>query len=128
MVEVQKLLLDPGRRAEQLTSLDAVASTYAVHHLTPEEKPLLFRSVWDRLRPGGKAVFGDLMFESAESETAICDAYARNGDEQLVEDIRDEFFWYLDVTTRQLGELGFEVSTTRFSELSWGVIADKPPV
>lgn len=112
----------------RLPVVDAVASTYAIHHLDAEEKPLLFRSVWEHLRHGGKAVFGDLMFESTEAETAICDAYARTGDQELVDDIRDEFFWYLDVTTRQLGELGFEVSTRRFSELSWGVIAEKPAV
>ena len=41
---------------------DIVVSTYALHHLTDEEKGVLFDTLWSRIRPGGKAIFGDLMF------------------------------------------------------------------
>lgn len=110
----------------QLPVVDAIVSTYAIHHLTPDERPVLFRSIWDHLRTGGKAVFGDLMFESSESETAICNHYASSGQQNLVDDIRDEFFWNLDGAVEELQRLGFQVACERFSELSWGVLAGKP--
>jgi putative AdoMet-dependent methyltransferase len=40
---------------------DAIISTYAIHHLTEDEKRLLFQKVYDSLAMEGTAVFGDLM-------------------------------------------------------------------
>ncbi|MCP4445353.1 MAG: class I SAM-dependent methyltransferase [Myxococcales bacterium] len=110
----------------ELPVVDSIVSTYAIHHLAPTEKPILFRNVCDHLRPGGKAVFGDLMFESARAEAAICSEYSSTGRQNLVDDINDEFFWHLDVATDELKRLGFKVRSKRFSELSWGLLAEKP--
>ena len=39
---------------------DVAISTYVVHHLTQQEKELLFDQLVQRLLPGGCALFGDL--------------------------------------------------------------------
>ena len=48
---------------------DRIVSTYAIHHLLPEEKLSLFQRIRNAARPGARVVFGDLMFESAQSRT-----------------------------------------------------------
>ncbi len=111
---------------DRLPAADAVASTYAIHHLTDDEKPLLFRGIYDHLRPGGVAAMGDLMFASRAAGQAICDAHARAGKQALVDAIGDEFFWYVDEAEAALEALGFATRHRRFSELSWAIVAEKP--
>ncbi len=43
-------------------SLDLVASNYAMHHLYDEEKRAVVTAAVTWLRPGGRIVFGDMMF------------------------------------------------------------------
>ncbi|MEM9491848.1 MAG: class I SAM-dependent methyltransferase [Myxococcota bacterium] len=110
---------------DTLPTADAIVSTYAIHHLTPDEKRVLFERCYERLAPDGVAAFGDLMFESRAAEAELLDAYARSGRAELVRDIRDEFFWHVDQCCEQLSVIGFEASAQRFSELSWGIVASK---
>ncbi len=42
---------------------------------------------------------------------------------KLVKEIEAEFFWNVEVTTKVLRDLGFQVITKQFSELSWGIAA-----
>ena len=44
-----------------LPSVDAVVSTFALHHLTADEKATLARSVFSLLSPGGWFLCGDLV-------------------------------------------------------------------
>lgn len=110
--------------AHELGKFDAVISTYVVHHLTEPEKQRLFELVFDCLLPGGRAVFGDLMVNSSEKENKI-QQYLANGDQATAQAISEEFFWLLDLAIGDLERLGFQVSTARFSDLSYGVIAEK---
>jgi putative AdoMet-dependent methyltransferase len=103
----------------------AVVSTYTIHHLTEEEKALLFEKIAAALEPGGTAVFGDLMFENdaaKEAYQAICRA---TGQEDLAEDIDDEFFWNIETAVEKLQALGFDAQTKQFSALSWGIFSRK---
>lgn len=104
---------------------DNVVSTYAVHHLTAEEKRALFDHLWARIRPGGKAVFGDLMFADRTARDTILERY-RVEDPELYEDLRDEFPWDLEESTLALRKKGFRVLVRQFSELSWGIEAARP--
>lgn len=106
--------------------LDVVASTYAVHHLTEDEKAELFAEIRERLRPGGRAVFGDLAFESAVARRDLVARLRAAGNANALElagTIEDEFFWDLERATAELRRLGFSLRVRRFSELSWGVAA-----
>jgi len=103
---------------------DAVVSTYTVHHLTGDEKAALFELVRGVLKPGGRAVFGDLMFEDANAREEILQRYA--DDPSVAGAIEEEFFWDLSAALPCLRALGAEVEVRRFSELSWGVAARWP--
>ncbi len=103
----------------------AVVSTYTIHHLTEEEKELLFEKIVAVLRPSGKAILGDLMFEDEEAKTAYLSMCRAGGQEALAEEIEDEFFWNLKTAVKKLQALDFAVQTRQFSDLSWGISAHR---
>ncbi len=105
---------------------DAIISTYTIHHLVEEEKFLLFEKIWQSLKPGGRAVFGDLMLESASLQKVFIKKYLEMGRPDVASAISTEFFWHVDSATQNLKELGFEVERERLSDLSWGIAASKP--
>ncbi len=106
-----------GRRGP----FDAVESTYALHHLTDDEKDVLLDRVRNVLAPGGRAVFGDLMFGNAAERERLLAKYAQ--DDSVAGAMREEFFWDLASAVSTLERLGFASETRRFSDLSWGVAA-----
>lgn len=105
---------------------DGIISTYVIHHLTEKEKSRFFEHCWKTLKPGGKAVFGDLMFADLQARQQAIDKFNAEGWEDVALDIDDEFFWLVDSAEAQLKAVGFEVSTRQFSELSWVITAEKP--
>jgi putative AdoMet-dependent methyltransferase len=111
-------------KADILEVFDSI-STYAVHHLTDEEKRLLFAKVFAGLVPGGRAVFGDLMLQNQEQKTSKIREYLAKGDAKTAQAIEEEFFWAIDAAVPDLIEIGFQVKTKRFSDLSWGIVARK---
>jgi putative AdoMet-dependent methyltransferase len=107
-------------------TFDVVTSTYALHHLTEEEKGIFARLVLRRLAPAGRIAFGDLMFESPAERARIVGTLRARGDDaaqELVETVEDEFFWDLSAAVACWQDLGFEVETRRISLLSWGLAA-----
>jgi len=108
-----------------LGMFDRVISTYAVHHLTREEKRLLFERIWAHLAHGGQAAFGDLMLEDEAQAAVKAAAYRAAGQEDVAESIEEEFFWRLDACVADLEEVGFRVTVQRFSALSFGVLVEK---
>jgi len=101
---------------------DRFVSTYAIHHLVPDEKEVLFRRMRDAANPGARAVFGDLMFESARDRSHAIERY-RTKWPDVAKAIEDEFFWVVDDCVGALRRSGFVVATHRVSDLSWGVLA-----
>ena len=112
--------------AKRLGLFDAVISTYAIHHLTDREKQRLVALVFESLLPGGRAVFGDLMVQNADQKREKIQHYLLKGDQNTALAITEEFFWLIDLAVSQLQALGFQVKTTRFSDLSYGIVAQKP--
>jgi putative AdoMet-dependent methyltransferase len=108
-----------------LGSFDAAISTYAVHHLTDQEKQRLFELVFISLLPGGRAVFGDLMIKNADQKSEKIQQYLLKGDQNTAQAIAEEFFWLIDPAVAKLQSLGFHVRVTRFSDLSYGIVAEK---
>lgn len=104
---------------------NVVVSTYSIHHLTESEKVLLFKEIDRSLKPNGRAVFGDLMFENENKKMQFIGDCLRASKNKLIEDIEDEFFWDVDKAAKALHCLDFKVTRKQFSELSWGIAAQK---
>jgi putative AdoMet-dependent methyltransferase len=100
---------------------DRIVSTYAIHHLEADEKRLLFEALRNALRPGGRAVLGDLMFEDARARERAIARYSLEKRDDVVEAIEDEYFWLLHEAVPVLEGLGFQVERRRFSDLSWAL-------
>jgi putative AdoMet-dependent methyltransferase len=99
---------------------DRLVSTYAVHHLTEDEKAVLLQRIASSLVPSGLAVFGDLMFEDRAARDALARKYA--GWPDVIESIEDEYFWYLGSAAEHAQAAGCVITDTRrFSDLSWGI-------
>ncbi|MEM7248009.1 MAG: class I SAM-dependent methyltransferase [Acidobacteriota bacterium] len=103
--------------------LDVVASTYAIHHLTEDEKSVLHGRIREALRAGGRVAFGDLMFADDEARAAFLDDLREKGKANVAAAIEEEFFWSVARNVERLEELGFAVETKQFSRLSWGIAA-----
>jgi len=100
--------------------IDTIISTYAIHHLTQEEKHILFKKVFDFLPKHGKIIFGDLMFQNRDYENKMKEKYP-----DLLIDFEDELYWYVDEEVKKLEEMGFSVEIIQFSDLSWGIYGVK---
>ena len=100
--------------------IDTVISTYAIHHLTQEEKHILFKKIFDFLDKNGQVIFGDLMFKNNNQENEIREKYP-----ELKEDFDDELYWYVDDEVKELELIGFKVEVKQFSDLSWGICGKK---
>jgi putative AdoMet-dependent methyltransferase len=107
---------------------DVIISTYAIHHLTSDEKLFLLTNIADHINWDGRVVFGDLMFENKTASILAMEKYSLLGDIRTCKAIENEFFWYLDSAEAILKELGFQISIKRFSELSFGIAAVKYPM
>jgi len=105
---------------QKFETVDTIISTFAIHHLTQEEKHLLFEKVYMLLPKGGKVIFGDLMFKSSNYENEMREKYP-----ELIGDFDDEYYWNLEDELKILQSLGFRIEITKFSDLSWGIIGEK---
>lgn len=123
---IQADLLEAFELDLDLGGYDAVISTYGIHHLTEPEKSLLFERIWDCLHPGGRVVFGDLMLTTATQADSKAQEYGEAGHPEVAEGIREEFFWQIDTAQVQLQGLGFQVQVRPFSDLSWGILPQRP--
>src|SRR5258708_12961286 len=97
---------------------DSVISTYAIHHLTDEEKRLLFGKVFAGLVPGGRAVFGDLMLQNQAEKASKIQEYLTKGDAKTAQAIEEEFFWSIDTPVRPPKNTRFHQKTPHSSHTS----------
>ncbi len=109
-----------------LPSFDAILATYSIHHLTEEEKRALYLKVHAALKPGGRVVFGDLMFEDQEAKRVLAARWTDDERTQVLRSVDEEFPFYLDRALPALEAAGLHVcEVRRFSDLSWGIVAER---
>lgn len=109
---------------DERRGFDRLISTYAVHHLTEDEKGVLLEQVAQSLAPGGIAVFADLMFADQAEAAAMAEKYAEWQD--VFESFEEEHYWHLDSTAAMAEAAGCAITDMcRFSDLSWGIRVER---
>ncbi len=99
--------------------LRTIASTYAFHHLTDEEKARVIVSYRKMLPSGGKIVFADTMYESVESyQKAISDALHK-GYDHLAKDLQREYYTTIPVLSSFLKNNGFDATFEQCNDFVW---------
>lgn len=106
--------------------VDVVVSTFAVHHLVQQEKEALLLAMSRRLRPGGRAVFGDLMVADAAAHASLSAHYQAAGEDDAVGALEEEFLWDLAATRAFLPRTGLQVdAVAQLGPLCWGIALHK---
>lgn len=98
---------------------DTIASTYAFHHLTDEEKGKALGKYHELLAKGGKIVLADTAFADEEERLTMIRRVKRQGYNKLLADLKTEYYPNVPVLCRLFTENGFTVSTERLNRYVW---------
>ena len=105
--------------------VDGIVSSWAFHHLTDEEKAEALAKYGAILKTGGKIVFADTMYQSADAYAqAVKDAEAA-GYHNLANDLQTEYYTTIPFFQQTLEDLGFRVSFERCNQFVWIMEAEK---
>lgn len=122
---VQDDLLDYA--TAHATPLASVGSTFALHHLHPDEKRRFLDHMAARLAPGARLCVGDLGFADAEAKARFLANPEAPVD--VTAAVLDEYFWDWSQAEAQLRDLGFRVRRRQHGPLISSLVAlrDPPP-
>jgi putative AdoMet-dependent methyltransferase len=98
-------------------TFDAVISTYAFHHVRPEQQPMAIKEMFRVLKPGGLWALGDLIFLDREAEVFALSQYPW---------LEEECFAHIDKLRQVIHELGATIECQQFTPVTWVVFACKP--
>ncbi|MBP2076343.1 MerR family transcriptional regulator [Oceanobacillus polygoni] len=97
--------------------VDAVVSSYALHHLPDSEKLLALTEMTRVLKPNGQICIADLMFLDETHRNEVMDAFREEGNTEAIESIEDEFYADRSLLVNWLEEHGYEVETVMFNDI-----------
>ncbi|TVR58309.1 MAG: class I SAM-dependent methyltransferase, partial [Spirochaetaceae bacterium] len=101
-----------------LNEFDIIVSTYALHHLTLDERETMFSEI-ARKSPGTvRVIVGDLMYENEADKSRIISLH-HDAFPGMADDFDDEFFWDVESSEVMLKRTGWVPAWKRFSDLSW---------
>ena len=100
-------------------SIDLIVSSFAFHHLTPEEKERAVYEMKRVLRPGGRIVMSDPMFRNAAEREHIESSYRQAGKDEIPAEYADEFPGYFDDLKEVFTTAGFTFSGEQLNDSVW---------
>lgn len=100
-------------------SADLVISSYAFHHLTEEEKIKALEEMFRILKNRGKIIIADLMFANRETEKRIKRKLVTEGKREILEEIEEEYYGYVETLTKKLREIGFSTQEKQMTDFVW---------
>lgn len=106
-------------------SVDAIVSSYALHHLPDEEKLLALIEMTRVLKSNGQICIADLMFENQANRKKVLEAYQEAGNQVAIEVIHDEYFADKSILANWLSENGYQVEIIQFNDILGLIYAKK---
>ncbi|PAV31502.1 hypothetical protein CIL05_02270 [Virgibacillus profundi] len=105
--------------------VDAVVSSYALHHLTDDEKLLALEEMRRVLKPNGQICIADLMFLNEDDREQVMGDFRKSGNTEAIVAIEDEYYADQLLLLNWLSEKGFEVKTHQFNDILGMIYAKK---
>ena len=100
-------------------SVSAILSSYAFHHLEDREKREAIIFLKSKLLPNGQIIFADTMYETEDSANEILAWSQTNGLNNLLKDLKSEFYTTHKVLKDIFEEAGFKVSLKQMNKFVW---------
>jgi putative AdoMet-dependent methyltransferase len=99
--------------------VDSIVSTYAFHHLTDEEKDEALKVYSTLLDDQGKVVFADTAFVNEENRDERHRIVKEQGFENLLADLKREYYTTLETLERLFEKNGFQVTFEKMNSYVW---------
>ncbi len=106
-------------------STDLVVSSYALHHLTEDEKLKALEEMSRILKSQGKIIMADLMFANQRVGKEIKSKLIAEGKGKIVTEIEEEYYGYVDTLTQKLADLGFSAQEKQMTDFVWVIVGAK---
>jgi putative AdoMet-dependent methyltransferase len=103
---------------------DKIISTFAFHHVPYGKQHEVFNNMDDILTPGGSIIIGDLMFKNKNIKVRLRTKFKDLGSDALYL-FDEEYPAFIDESTKYLMNLGYKISYSQISILSWVFMATK---
>ncbi len=108
-------------------SQDVIASSYAYHHLTPQQKEASIGEMKRVLRPKGRIVIADLMFQDQADRERVTATLRESGRADVADELSDEYPALVDELEKSLRAAGLTFRSQRLTEAVWLVLAQLQP-
>ncbi|WP_082084223.1 MerR family transcriptional regulator [Paenibacillus beijingensis] len=99
------------------SSFDFAVSSYALHHLTEEQKLLALAEMRRVLNPHGRICIADLMFENEAERAAYIDNLSREDKPEWVDFIRQQYYADRSRLLQWFSENGYFTRSQQMSDL-----------
>ncbi|SET50363.1 putative AdoMet-dependent methyltransferase [Oceanobacillus limi] len=98
-------------------SVEAVVTSYALHHLPDDEKLLALKEMVRVLKPNGQICIADLMFRDREHREAVISNYRNEGNHIAIDVIEDEYYADRSLLVDWLTNHGFHVESRQLNPI-----------
>ncbi|RDW20432.1 MerR family transcriptional regulator [Oceanobacillus chungangensis] len=105
--------------------VDGIISSYALHHLTDNEKLLALEEMTRVLKSNGQICIADLMFVNKEHRQQMMETYRREGNTEAIYSIEDEYYGDRSKLVDWLMQHDYIVETYQFNNILSMIYAKK---
>ncbi|MCP3028870.1 class I SAM-dependent methyltransferase [Halobacillus sp. A5] len=103
----------------------SIVSSFAFHHLNDQEKRLALKTYYDKLEPNGELIFIDTLFKDENYKLQMIKEAEDKGFMNLAQDLREEYYPYLEDLEHMFLQLGFKVTFKPLNKYAWLIQAGK---
>ncbi len=101
------------------STIDIIVSSYAWHHLLPEEKIKSISIMKQVLKRNGVIIIADLMFASERAKQRLLSKLKREKKFNLIADIESEYYGDIQILSAEFSRQGFNFYCRKLTKLVW---------
>ncbi len=98
---------------------DAIVASFSFHHVAPAKRRQVLRALGDLLAPSGQIVIADVAFAGRMVRQRIFDELATTNRQDLLSNMRSEFYPTVDVMLAALHDAGFMALARQLTPWVW---------